>query len=108
MTETVDVVVVGLGPTGATLANLCGQLGLRMLVVERSEQPYPQPRACHLDAEIARVLQDLGFEAQLHELLTVSAGMEAMGCSLSSLWRPTRLLSMWWPGLENSTVSTRA
>ncbi|MCU1359192.1 MAG: hypothetical protein JWN99_481 [Ilumatobacteraceae bacterium] len=71
-----DVVIVGMGPTGATLANLCGVLGLRTLVIERSAQPYPQPRACHLDAEIARVFQGLGFEPQLHELLTVSAGME--------------------------------
>jgi 3-(3-hydroxy-phenyl)propionate hydroxylase len=71
-----DVVIVGLGPTGATLANLCGQRGLRTLVIERSNDPYPQPRACHLDAEIARVFQGLGFEPQLHQLLTVSAGME--------------------------------
>jgi 3-(3-hydroxy-phenyl)propionate hydroxylase len=71
-----DVVVVGLGPTGATLANLCGQWGLRTVVLERSTAPFPQPRACHLDAEIARVFQGLGFESELHELLTVSAGME--------------------------------
>jgi 3-(3-hydroxy-phenyl)propionate hydroxylase len=71
-----DVAIVGMGPTGATLANLCGQLGLRTVVFERSTEPYPQPRACHLDAEIARTFQALGFERQLHQLLTVSAGME--------------------------------
>jgi 3-(3-hydroxy-phenyl)propionate hydroxylase len=72
----VDVAVVGLGPTGATLANACGQLGLRTRVYERSAAPYPQPRACHLDAEVARVFQDLGFEDELRGLLTPSAGME--------------------------------
>jgi 3-(3-hydroxy-phenyl)propionate hydroxylase len=71
-----DVAIVGLGPTGATLANLCGEWGLRTVVFERSTAPYPQPRACHLDAEIARVFQHLGFEDELHGLLTVSAGME--------------------------------
>ena len=71
-----DVAIVGLGPTGATLANLCGQLGLRAVVHERSTSPYSQPRACHLDAEIARVFQQCGFERELHHLLTVSAGME--------------------------------
>ncbi len=71
-----DVAIVGLGPTGATLANLCGMWGLRTVVFERSTAPYPQPRACHLDAEIARVLQHLGLEDELHRLLTVSAGME--------------------------------
>ena len=71
-----DVAIVGLGPTGATLANLCGSWGLRTVVFERSSAPYPQPRACHLDAEIARVFQHLGFEDDLHRVLTVSAGME--------------------------------
>lgn len=71
-----DVAIVGLGPTGATLANLCGEWGLRTVVFERSTAPYPQPRACHLDAEIARVFQHLGFEDELDRLLTVSAGME--------------------------------
>ncbi|MFM2072650.1 MAG: hypothetical protein RLZZ623_2914 [Actinomycetota bacterium] len=71
-----DVAIIGLGPTGATLANLCGLWGLRTVVFERSLAPYPQPRACHLDAEIARIFQHLGFEDELAELLTVSAGME--------------------------------
>lgn len=71
-----DVAIVGLGPTGATLANLCGQHGLRTVVYERSTSPYSQPRACHLDAEIARVFQQCGFEQDLHHLLTVSEGME--------------------------------
>jgi 3-(3-hydroxy-phenyl)propionate hydroxylase len=82
-----DIAIVGLGPTGATLANLCGMWGLRTVVFERSTAPYPQPRACHLDAEIARVFQHLGFEDELRDLLTVSAGMEyvdAAGVSLFS------------------------
>ena len=70
----IDVAIVGLGPTGAVLANLCGLYGLRTLVFERSPSPYAQPRACHLDAEIARVIAQCGLDAT--ELLTVSAGME--------------------------------
>ena len=81
-----DVAIVGLGPTGATLANLCGMWGLRTVVFERSNAPYPQPRACHLDAEIARVFQHLGFEAELRELLTVSAGMEYVDAAGASLF----------------------
>ena len=71
-----DVAIVGMGPTGATLASLCGLHGLRTIVYEQSTAPYSQPRACHLDAEIARVFQQCGMEADLHALLTVSAGME--------------------------------
>ena len=70
----IDVAVVGLGPTGAVLANLCGLYGLQTLVFERSPQPFAQPRACHLDAEIARVIAQCGLDAT--DLLTVSAGME--------------------------------
>jgi 3-(3-hydroxy-phenyl)propionate hydroxylase len=81
-----DVAIVGLGPTGATLANLCGMWGLRTVVFERSTAPYPQPRACHLDAEIARVFQHLGFEDDLHRLLTVSAGMEYVDAAGSRLF----------------------
>ncbi|MGD9701705.1 MAG: bifunctional 3-(3-hydroxy-phenyl)propionate/3-hydroxycinnamic acid hydroxylase [Acidimicrobiia bacterium] len=76
MTRPFDVAVVGLGPTGATLANLCGRRGLRTVVYEQSAAPYPLPRACHLDAEIARVFQGLGFADELADVLTVSAGME--------------------------------
>ena len=71
-----DVAIVGLGPTGALLANLCGLYGLRTVVYETSAHPYPQPRACHLDGEIARTLAQCGFGDELHDLLTVSAGME--------------------------------
>jgi 3-(3-hydroxy-phenyl)propionate hydroxylase len=73
------VAIVGLGPTGATLANLLGRAGVRTVVYERSLAPHPLPRACHLDAEIARVLQGLGFEDELADLLTLSAGMEYVG-----------------------------
>ncbi|MEO6654042.1 MAG: FAD-dependent monooxygenase [Ilumatobacteraceae bacterium] len=71
-----DVAIVGLGPAGAVLANLCGLAGLRTIVYERSLEAHPDPRAVHLDAEIARILQQCGFEAHLEQLLTVSAGME--------------------------------
>jgi 3-(3-hydroxy-phenyl)propionate hydroxylase len=70
----IDVAIVGMGPTGAVLANLCGLYGLRTQVFERSPQPFGQPRACHLDAEIARVIAQCGLDAT--ELLTASAGME--------------------------------
>lgn len=81
-----DVAIVGLGPTGATLANLCGRAGLRTVVYERSTAPFSQPRACHLDAEVARVLQGLGFEDDLHRILTVSKGMDYVDASGARLF----------------------
>ena len=44
-----EVVIVGLGPTGATLANILGGYGINVLVLEREESIYPLPRAVHFD-----------------------------------------------------------
>ena len=44
-----DVAIVGCGPAGATLANLLGQYGLSVLMLEREAEIYPLPRAIHLD-----------------------------------------------------------
>lgn len=56
-----DVVVVGFGPSGAVAAALLGQAGVRTLVVDRSQEVYPKPRAIALDHEIMRVFQNLGL-----------------------------------------------
>lgn len=56
-----DAVVVGFGPSGAVAAALLGQAGVRTLVVDRSTEVYPKPRAIALDHEIMRVFQNLGL-----------------------------------------------
>jgi 3-(3-hydroxy-phenyl)propionate hydroxylase len=56
-----DVAVIGFGPSGAVAAALLGQAGLRTLVVDRSHEVYPKPRAIALDHEIMRVFQNLGL-----------------------------------------------
>lgn len=62
-----DVAVVGYGPVGSTLAILLGQLGHRVVVLERWPQPYPLPRACHFDHEVGRIFQACGVGPQLRE-----------------------------------------
>ena len=54
------VVVVGLGPVGATLAALLGAQGVPVVVVERDGAPHGTPRAAHLDGEALRVLDAAG------------------------------------------------
>ena len=54
--EIVDVAIVGCGPVGGLLANLLGQAGLGVVVLERDADIYPLPRAMHFDGEIMRML----------------------------------------------------
>ena len=70
-----DVAVIGLGPTGATLANLLGDLGLSVLVLEREDGIYDLPRAVHFDDEVMRVLQWVGIADAYAEQVFVNKGM---------------------------------
>jgi 3-(3-hydroxy-phenyl)propionate hydroxylase len=56
----VDVLVVGLGPVGAALANLLGRYGVRVLAVDKATTVFDKPRAIALDNEALRILQQLG------------------------------------------------
>jgi 3-(3-hydroxy-phenyl)propionate hydroxylase len=56
-----DVVIAGLGPTGALLANLLGQRGWSVVAFDRDEDIYYAPRAVHFDDEIMRIFQDAGL-----------------------------------------------
>jgi 3-(3-hydroxy-phenyl)propionate hydroxylase len=56
-----DVVIVGAGPVGLTLANLLGAEGIRTLVIERNAAVEPEPRAVTLDDESLRTFQNAGL-----------------------------------------------
>ncbi|ART71261.1 FAD-binding monooxygenase [Mycobacterium dioxanotrophicus] len=60
-----DVAVVGYGPTGATAANLLGQLGLKVVVIERDPDIYNRARAISTDEEVMRVWQSVGLAARM-------------------------------------------
>ncbi|MDB5875285.1 MAG: 3-(3-hydroxyphenyl)propionate hydroxylase [Ramlibacter sp.] len=53
----VDVIVVGAGPVGLTLANLLGGYGVRTLVIEKNAKIEGEPRAVTLDDESMRTMQ---------------------------------------------------
>jgi 3-(3-hydroxy-phenyl)propionate hydroxylase len=97
--EPYDVAVVGLGPAGATLANLLGLRGLRVLVLEREADVYRLPRAIHFDGECMRVFQAMGIAEQLRPHLFVSPGMkfvDAGGRVLIDWSRPTGIGPQGW------------
>ena len=73
--ETFDVVIVGLGPVGATLGHLLGLRGVRTLILDREAAAYHLPRAVHFDDEIMRVFQCIGVADALLPKLRVNPGM---------------------------------
>ena len=63
-----EVIIVGCGPVGATLAVLLAQFGRTVIVLERWPEPYPRPRAVHFDHEVARIFQSCGIGAELRTI----------------------------------------
>jgi 3-(3-hydroxy-phenyl)propionate hydroxylase len=56
-----DVVIVGAGPTGLTLANHLGTLGVRTLVLEKLPALIDYPRGVGVDDEALRSFQAVGL-----------------------------------------------
>lgn len=66
----VQVLVVGAGPVGATIANLLGLHGIHTLAIDRSEQILDYPRAVGLDDEAMRTFQGAGLaQAMLKDMI---------------------------------------
>lgn len=97
--EEFDVVIVGRGPVGATLANLLGLCGVRTLVLEREARTYHLPRAVHFDDECMRVFQTIGLADAILPQTILSPGMlflDANGRMLLDWSRPQTLTPMGW------------
>ncbi|WP_088306501.1 bifunctional 3-(3-hydroxy-phenyl)propionate/3-hydroxycinnamic acid hydroxylase MhpA [Novosphingobium sp. B 225] len=60
-----DVLVVGGGRTGVTLALFLASAGVSTLVAEREAAIYPLPRAAHIDHEVVRILQNVGVAEEV-------------------------------------------
>ncbi len=72
----VDVAIIGFGPAGATLANLLGQTGLSVVVLEKEAAIYPLPRAIHFDGEVMRIFQSIGLRREVEDISR--AGLKGM------------------------------
>ena len=69
-----DIIIVGLGPTGGTLANLLALNDLSVLVLEKEASIYNLPRAVHFDDEIMRVFNTVGIRNKLSKKLIINKG----------------------------------
>ena len=54
-TLTCDIAIIGLGPVGATLANILGQYRVSTIIFERDTATYLLPRAVAFDNEVMRI-----------------------------------------------------
>ena len=72
----IDVAIIGFGPAGATLANLLGQTGLNVVVLEKEAAIYPLPRAIHFDGEVMRIFQSIGLRRKVEGISR--AGLKGM------------------------------
>lgn len=70
------VVIVGAGPTGATVAILLAQYGVRTVILDRWDGVYPQPRAVHMDDEVCRVVARLGLAEQFAAISRPAHGLQ--------------------------------
>jgi len=70
-----DVLIIGCGPVGQTLANLLGLYNLKVCIIDREQSHYPLPRAVHFDSEVMRVFQTTGLAQRIAEVSRVNPGM---------------------------------
>lgn len=70
------VIIVGAGPTGATVATLLAQYGISSLVLDRWDGVYPQPRAVHMDDEVYRIIARLGISEQFAAISRPAHGLQ--------------------------------
>jgi 3-(3-hydroxy-phenyl)propionate hydroxylase len=56
-----DVLIVGAGPTGLTLANVLGRNGIDVVIIDRKQSTVGEPRAVSIDDESLRTMQAVGL-----------------------------------------------
>lgn len=76
---TTDVLILGYGPVGATLAALLARRGHAVTVVDQAAAVYDKPRAISLDHEALRVLQAAGLADDIRPFLAPHTGTDFLG-----------------------------
>ncbi|MBO0717018.1 MAG: FAD-dependent monooxygenase [Rhizobiales bacterium] len=101
-----DVLIVGAGPTGLTLAIDLGKRGVRCTLVEQKEQPAFLPKMERVNARSMEIYRRMGLAERIR-----AAGLRA-DCPMDvyivlSLTEPP-LLHLPYPSVEQARAQTRA
>ncbi len=94
-----DVTIIGLGPTGGTLANLLAMNDFSVLVLERERSHYNLPRAVHFDDEIMRVFQTIGIAKDFLKHTIINKGtkfVNSKGKVVLDWPRPRKITENGW------------
>ena len=59
--EYYDIVIAGFGPVGQFCSNVLDQYGIKVGVIESSDNIFPEPRAISIDDETQRLINSLGL-----------------------------------------------
>ena len=79
MRQHFQVVIIGSGPVGLTLANLLGSLGIQTLLVERNLATVQEPRAVSIDDESLRTMQAAGVVDEVMRSMVAGYGSHYYG-----------------------------
>jgi 2-polyprenyl-6-methoxyphenol hydroxylase-like FAD-dependent oxidoreductase len=101
-----DVLIVGAGPTGLTLAIDLGRRGVRSILVEQKEQPAFLPKMERVNARSMEIYRRMGLAEKIR-----ASGLRA-DCPMDvyivlSLTEPP-LLHLAYPSVEQARAQTRA
>ncbi len=85
-----DVTIIGGGPVGICAAILLAQQGMTSIVVERHVNPYPLPRAVHIDDEVLRILHTVGVAESFRMVSRPARGLRLVDSRLREIVRFNR------------------
>ena len=106
-TPAFDVIVVGFGPTGATLAAQLGLRGVRVLVIDRAPGIYQKPRAFALDHEVQRIFQNIGVMRAIEAYIAPFTDSEYYGADGQLIKRFANMAPPYPQGYVPSVVFTQ-
>lgn len=92
--------ILGLGPVGATFANLLGQQGHRVAVAEIHPEIYDKPRAINLDQEALRLWQKIDIASAVSEGCALHPGSDFLGADgelIKAIYSAPPPYPMGWP-----------